>query len=145
LLIVAGIGGLTTVGLCLRKQARLGIALIPLLVALLLAIVNLEILPSADSRLSARAAAQDALRLNPSGRNILVFGLSRDWNYGMDYYFGYELPEWTSGATLPEWVVTTKGNAAIPERFANQFKVVSQVGEPFAVVIHVTPATGKLP
>ena len=145
LLIVAGIGGLTTVGLCLRKQARLGIALIPLLVALLLAIVNLEILPSADSRLSARAAAQDALRLNPSGRNIFVFGLSRDWNYGMDYYFGYELPEWTSGAPLPEWVVTTKGNAGIPERFANQFKVVSQVGEPFAVLIHLIPATGKLP
>ena len=35
----------------------------------------------------------------------------------MDYYFGRDLPEWTPGAPLPEWLLTTGGNAASFQRF----------------------------
>jgi hypothetical protein len=145
LLALTVVGGLIVVAFSLAKKPMSALAATALLIAGLLVLMNVEILPSADSRISARSAAQDALRLNPSRRNIMVFGLSRDWMYGMDYYFGRELPEWTPGTPLPEWVVTTSGNSAIFERLANQIQVVSRVGEPLAVLIHIPSPTEKLP
>jgi hypothetical protein len=105
--------------------------------------MNIGVLPAADSRISARMAARDALRLNPSARNIMVFGLTRDWNYGMDYYFARELPEWMPGTPLPEWLLTTAQQAAELARPGNQFQEVSRVGEPYAVLVHILPSSDQ--
>ena len=145
LLVVAGAGGLIAIVFTVLKKPIHAFVTVALLMAALLASMNVEILPFADSRISARKATRDTLRLNPSGRNIMVFGLSRDWNYGLDYYFGRELPEWTPGTPLPEWLFTKEGNAAEFERLGNQVREASRVGEPFAVLIHVPPTTGKMP
>jgi hypothetical protein len=107
--------------------------------ALLLAIMNIGILPSADSRISSRMAAREVLFLNPECRNMMVFGLTRDWNYGMDYYCGKELAEWTPGTPLPEWLLTSAKQATEIGRLGNQFQEVSRIGEPFAVFLHISP------
>ena len=145
LLVLLGIGGLVTVGFSLLKKPMHAFASLALVMAALLAFVNVGILPSADSRISARNVARDSLRLNPSGRNVMVFGLTRNWNYGMNYYFGRELPEWTPGTPLPEWLLTNGGNAAGLVRPGNQIQEVSRVAEPYAVLLHVSPPTDNLP
>ena len=145
LLIAAGIGGLATVGLCLLRKAMHGLALISLVVAVLLAIMNVAILPSADSFLSTRSASRECFQLNPSGQNVMVFSLPRDLNYGVDYYFGRELAEWSPSAPLPEWLFTNKEEAVLFERRGVQFQVENWVGEPRTLLIHVLPPLRKSP
>jgi hypothetical protein len=116
-----------------------------LLVASILLFLNFGVLPAADARISARAAALDALRLDPSGQNISFGGLKRDWHYGLNYYFGRELPEWTSGAPLPEWLFTPEKNAAELERMGNGVREASRVGAPFAVLLHISPGVQNAP
>jgi len=139
LLILAGVGGLIAVGLSLRKRPRAALTTVVLLVVALLVFLNTAVLPAADSRISARAAAQDALRLLPPARDIAVLKLKRDWNYGLDYYFDRDLPEWTPGQPLPEWLFTNQRNAIELEHSGNRFREVSRVGAPFAVLLHVSP------
>jgi 4-amino-4-deoxy-L-arabinose transferase-like glycosyltransferase len=137
LLAVGVAGGLITIRFGLTKKPMFAIAATALLIAVLLAFMNVEILPIADARISARNAARASLRLNPSGQNLMVFGLTRDWNYGMDNYFGRELPEWMPGMPMPEWLLTNAGDAAGFARLGIQFREVSRAGEPYAVLIHV--------
>jgi 4-amino-4-deoxy-L-arabinose transferase-like glycosyltransferase len=139
LLAIAGVGGLIAITVAMLRKTMHAFATVALVMATLLAFMNVKILPSADSRISPRNAARDSLRLNPSGRNVMVFGLTRDWNYGMDYYFGRELLEWTPGTPLPEWLLTTAGKAAGLETPGSQFHEVSQVGEPYAVLVQISP------
>ncbi len=136
LIVLAGIGGLVAIALALSRKYMHAFATLALCVAVILAFINFGMLPYADSRISVRSAAQDFLRQYPSGQDIAVFGLNRDWNYGLSYYFGRELPEWKPGPPLPEWLVTSPGNAAALARNGNQIQVVSRVGEPFTVLVH---------
>jgi 4-amino-4-deoxy-L-arabinose transferase-like glycosyltransferase len=143
--VLAGAGGLIVIVLSSLKKPMHAIVTMALLMAALLMFMNIKILPPADSRISARNAARDSFRLNPSGQNVMVFGLTRDLNYGMDYYFGRQLQEWTPGTPLPEWLLTNAGHAAGFASLGNQFQEVSRIGEPYAVLVHVTPPTDKLP
>jgi 4-amino-4-deoxy-L-arabinose transferase-like glycosyltransferase len=143
LLIIAGVGGLIAIGFSLANKPSCAIIAVAIVVSLLLAFMNIRILPAADSRISSRSIARDCFRIIPSGENVAVFGLTRDWQYGMNYYFGRELPEWKPGTPMPEWLLTTKGNADGFVRAGVQFQQVhqaSRAGEPFAVLLHVTPA-----
>jgi 4-amino-4-deoxy-L-arabinose transferase-like glycosyltransferase len=143
LLVLAGGGGLIAIGYSFAKRPMHAFITVALLMAVLLAFMNVEILPAADSRISTRAAASEVFRLDPSGENVAVYGLTRDWGYGMDYYFGRELPEWTPGTPLPEWVLTNEENAIALMHTGNHIYQVSNVGEPGAVLLHVTPAGEK--
>jgi 4-amino-4-deoxy-L-arabinose transferase-like glycosyltransferase len=139
LLVLAALGGLAVISFLISKQPRHAFVTVALVMALLLAIMNIGILPSADSRISSRMAAREVLFLNPECRNMMVFGLTRDWNYGMDYYCGKELAEWTPGTPLPEWLLTSAKQATEIGRLGNQFQEVSRIGEPFAVFLHISP------
>ena len=136
---------MATVGLCLLGKTLHGFALIPILVAVLLATMNFAILPSADSFLSTRSASRECFQLDPSGQNVMVFGLPRDLNYGVDYYFGRELAEWLPSAPLPEWLFTNKEEAVLFERRGGQFHVENWVGEPRILLVHVLPPLRKSP
>jgi len=145
LLALAAAGGLITVGLSIANKPMNAFAASALVMASLLTYMNVGILPKADSRISARNTARDSLRLNPSSQNVMVFGLTRDWMYGMEYYFGRELPEWAPGAPLPEWLLTNEGSAAEFERLGSQVHEASRVGEPLAVLLQTYSPTEKLP
>ena len=81
LLVLAGAGGVIVIVFSSLKKPMHAFVTMALLMAALLMFMNVEILPSADSRISARNAARDSIRLNPSGQNVMVFGLTRDLNY----------------------------------------------------------------
>ena len=143
LLIIAGVGGLIAIGCSLANKPSCAIIAVAILISMLLTFMNIRILPAADSRISPRNMARDCFRINPSGENVAVFGLTRDWQYGMNYYFGRELPEWKPGTPMPQWLLTNKGNADGFVRAGDQFQQIhqaSRAGEPFAVLLHVTPA-----
>ena len=145
LLVLIGVGGLIAAGLSVRKRPGAAFAMLALLVACILVFLNFGILPAADARISARAAALEALRLAPAGQNIAFSGLKRDWHYGLNYYFGRELPEWTPGAPLPEWLLISEKNVAELGRLGDRVREVSRAGAPSIVLLHVSPEGRSAP
>ena len=64
--------------------------------AILLLIANRMIMPGLDSFISARPAAAGLLEhYQAKPDEIAFYHLPRAYAYGLDYYFGRELPEWT--------------------------------------------------
>jgi 4-amino-4-deoxy-L-arabinose transferase-like glycosyltransferase len=143
LLVLTGLGGLAAIVFSVLRKSMHAFVTVTLLMSALLAFMNIGILPFADSRISARMAVRDLLKLNPSARSFMVFGLTRDWNYGLNYYFGQELPEWMPGTPLPEWLLTTAQHAAELARPGNQFQEVSRIAEPYAVLVHILPSSDQ--
>jgi 4-amino-4-deoxy-L-arabinose transferase-like glycosyltransferase len=139
LLVLAGIGGIIAMGYSLRRRPVAGLTTIVLLVVAILVFMNFGVLPFADSRISARAAALEGLQLIPPPQDVAVSELKRDWHYGLNYYFGRDLSEWTPGVPLPEWLFTNERNAIELRRFGDRIHEVSRVGAPFVVLIHVSP------
>jgi hypothetical protein len=135
--ILAGVGGLITIGFSWAKPPTRAITAAALLTAALLAFMNLKILPAVDRQISARTIARDCFRFNPSCKNVSFFGLSRESRYGLDYYFGRKVPEWTPGTPPPEWLLTTSGIAR--GLIGDRFNQVSSSGEPFVVLLKNTP------
>ena len=37
--------------------------------------------------------------------DISTYELSRNWKYGLNFYFNRELPEWAPGSDEPEWIL----------------------------------------
>jgi len=140
LLALAAAGGLIAMGFSVAKKPTHAVVTAALLIAALLTFMNVAILPFADAGISARKAASDGLRLNPSGDHVAVFELNRDWHYELNYYFRRDLPEWMSGTPLPEWLFTTERDAAKFQAFGNRIHQVSTVGAPHAILLHVTAA-----
>ena len=138
-LVLMGMGGLIAASFSLRKRPAAGLTTLVLLIVAILMFMNIEILPFADSRISARVAARESLRLIPPPRDLAVSELKRDWQYGLNYYFGRDLPEWTPGEPLPEWLFTNEKNAIALRRFGDRIHEVSRVGAPSVVLIHVSP------
>lgn len=145
LLIIIGVGGLIAVGFSVRNRPSASFTTLVLLVAAILVFLNFGLLPAADARISARRAALDALRQDPAGQNIAFSDLKRDWHYGVNYYFDRELPEWTPGASLPEWLFTSERNAIELERQRDGIHEVSRVAAPFVVLLHVSPEIRNVP
>ncbi len=139
LLLIAIIGGVIVAVMGFWKRPAAALTTAALLVVLILSYLNVSVLPAADSCISARATAHDAFRLIPSAPDIAVSELKRDWNYGLNYYFGRELPEWTPGRPLPEWLFTSEPNAIALRRLGDRIHEVSRVGAPFVVLLHISP------
>jgi 4-amino-4-deoxy-L-arabinose transferase-like glycosyltransferase len=80
--------------------------------ALLVAPIVIIALPRLDAQISPRAAARASLEHTPAGKNLQLYRLPRAWAYGMNYYLGRELPEWSphaeGAAPAPQdlWIVT---------------------------------------
>ena len=111
LMFLAIVGGLIVTVLSTSRKPVHAFVVVIALVVLLVAFTNIEVLPPADSHLSARAAARYSLQFVPSNARVEVYGLSWDWKYGLSYYFGRELPERMPGASLPDWLFTSERQA----------------------------------
>jgi hypothetical protein len=132
-------GGITAILVSLSNHPLRALITEVLLVAALVLFMNLEILPSVDSRISARGVARDARLLIPPTGNVAAHGLNRNWNYGLNYYFNRELPEWGLDAPQPEWLFTSGDNAIKFLRPQDQvFKMNSMAG-PEVVLLHRPP------
>ena len=76
------------------------------LTTLLVLIAGLAILPRLDPFVSARWHAQ-FLRNDRHPDRIFVYHLPRAWDYGLAFYLGRELPEWSAADPNPALVLTT--------------------------------------
>jgi 4-amino-4-deoxy-L-arabinose transferase-like glycosyltransferase len=62
-------------------------------VAIAVEIAGLSVLPNLDSVISARELARSIAA--SSQTNLYTYGLQRSWNYGLAFYAGYEIKEWS--------------------------------------------------
>ncbi|HWG57880.1 MAG TPA: phospholipid carrier-dependent glycosyltransferase [Candidatus Acidoferrales bacterium] len=76
------------------------------IVVLFVEMAGAGILPPLDPYVSARWHA-NLMRNDLHPNRIFTFGLQRSWNYGLAFYFGRELPEWSASDPAPALVLTT--------------------------------------
>ena len=143
LLILSGAGGLLTIMFGISKKPVPALITLPMFMATLVAVVVVGILPPADAGISARNLARESFLLNPSGDNVGVFGLTRDWNYGLNYYYGRELPEWTIGTPLPEWLFTSQIEANKLLQPGDLIRGISNTDSHRVVLLHVSASGVK--
>lgn len=87
-----------------RKEGFVTLSL--LLVTLLVEATSLAILPRLDPFVSARSHAQ-LLHNDRHPDRIFTYELPRSWSYGLAFYLGRELPEWSANDANPALVLTT--------------------------------------
>ncbi len=103
------------------------------LIVLLLEVANLGILPTLDPYISARWHAQLMSNdLHPD--RIFTYRLERSWNYGLNFYFARELPEWSPADPAPALVLTTPGGL---ESIRQLHRLSSTLDEPYKGILYV--------
>jgi 4-amino-4-deoxy-L-arabinose transferase-like glycosyltransferase len=138
LLVLLGTGGAIVAGFGFGKRPRIALTALMLIELVLLAFINTAILPRADARISARAAAVEAQHLAPAAQNLAAEGLNRNWQYGLNYYFAREIPQWTPGNSLPEWLFVPEKEALELARLNFRAQIAGRAGAPFAVLVHIS-------
>jgi len=81
------------------------------LVTLLVIVAGFGVLPHLDPFISGRWHAQ-LLRNDRHPERIFTYHLPRAWDYGLAFYFGRELPEWSPDDPNPALVLTTPRSMA---------------------------------
>jgi 4-amino-4-deoxy-L-arabinose transferase-like glycosyltransferase len=69
-------------------------------------LLNIVVLPALDPVYSARPYAE-LLRRDLRPERIFTYDLPRSWTYGLAFYFGRELPEWSPADPEPALTLTT--------------------------------------
>lgn len=103
ILAITGGIGVATVAL-LRKRAFVALALA--LTVLCVAAAGLRILPALDASFSARWHGQ-LMRNDAHPDRIFTYHLQRSWSYGIEFYLGRELSEWSPDDRESALVLTT--------------------------------------
>lgn len=110
-LLLAAAAAMAILGL--RRNARWVIGLCALCLVGSVEAANIAVLPLIEGRYSARPYAE-FLKNDPYPDRIFTYQLPRAWNYGLAFYFGRELPEWSPNDPNPAFVLATqKGLAEI--------------------------------
>ena len=98
--------GASAIALFARVGGRWAMVAPLAVVTVLVAVANLTILPRLDPFISARWHAQ-FLQNDRHPDRIFTYHLQRSWSYGLAFYLGRELPEWSAGDPTPALVLTT--------------------------------------
>ncbi len=87
-------------------------------VVILLLIANRMLMPGLDRIISARPAAIGLITaFNAMPGDIAVYHLPRAYQYGLDYYFERDLPEWTPENTRSNYIFFSKGSLSQLNQF----------------------------
>ena len=111
LVVAATLGSLVCIAAAVSRRLRLAVAMEAALATALLAATNLAIIPRLDPFLSARSAALSTPHEALDAGNLATLGLSRSWQYGLNFYLDRELPEWNPSMGTQGWVWTTQQGA----------------------------------
>jgi 4-amino-4-deoxy-L-arabinose transferase-like glycosyltransferase len=104
--IIAVAGGTSVVVLAFFRP-RVALFLSFSVAVALVEFAGLRVLPAFDPYLSARAH-EAFLRRDLRPDRLFTFHLQRSWNYGLAFYFGREIPEWSPSDPDPALVLTTR-------------------------------------
>jgi 4-amino-4-deoxy-L-arabinose transferase-like glycosyltransferase len=92
----AVVGGALIAAFTLRRKWNGAVCIAACTTVILLLIANRMIVPGIDAFISARPTATGLIKLYaPKPDEVAVFHLPRAYGYGLNYYFGMDLPEWT--------------------------------------------------
>ena len=90
------IGGGLVVGFALYRKWNCLIWAVACTTVILLFVANRKVMPGVDALISVRPAAASLMRVvKVQPDEIAVYRLPRAYGYGLNYYFGRNLPEWT--------------------------------------------------
>ena len=130
-------GGLCVLTLSLLKRAKAALIGVVLLVTALVGVLNVGILPRVDHLFSPRELAELVMLKDSAASDVAEYKLPRSWKYGLNYYFGRELREWTPGSPQPDWIVTTPRAAFEIQDDGIQVKEVNPISAPTIMLLHV--------
>jgi 4-amino-4-deoxy-L-arabinose transferase-like glycosyltransferase len=134
---IAIIGGIAVAVLGLLR--RRSFLLLSLLLAILsLETANLRVLPSLDPYVSARSHAQ-FMRNDRHPDRILTYHLQRSWSYGLAFYMGREVSEWSPADPEPALVLTTPSGLRDMTRLG-RFR--GSLDEPYKGILYVPAFPG---
>ena len=101
-----------------------------------MAAAGLRILPELDASLSARWHAE-LLHNDAHPERIFTYHLQRSWMYGIEFYLGRELPEWTPSDPEPALVLTTPDGLRDMRRLG---RVLGDLDQPYTGMMYVPVA-----
>ena len=139
-LAVAAAGGVLVAALALARRPWAGLVVSCLLFAGLAEIGSLRFLPQLDPALSARTAAEAMASSAEVREALLAYEIPRDWRYGLAFYLGREIQEWTPQVTGPAWVCTTPAGANELVRFGETIRFLEEVSPEILLVRVERPA-----
>lgn len=102
-------------------------------VALTVEFASLRILPILDRHYSARSYAE-SVRHDRRPDRIFAWNLKRNWDYGLAFYFGRELRQWSPADNEPALVLTTPEGLREMEKFG---RFDGSLDEPWREVLFV--------
>ena len=112
--------GVLTVILALAKRSRAAFLVVVVLITSVVEIVNIRIMTRMDSQISSRALARELLQASPSGDDVGVYDIPREWHYGLNFYLNRDLPEWTPDSKDTKWVA---GSVATDPQFQVRYQI----------------------
>jgi len=102
-------------------------------------------LPQTDRLFSPRELAQFVISKDSTSADIVGYKIPRTWKYGLNYYFGRELSEWTPGSPQPDWIVTTPKSALEIQEGGIQVQEINPISAPTIMLLHVQRPEEKQP
>lgn len=137
---VVGLVSLAVAGLAHWRKARAAVAAVALGFAMVVAYLNVSMLPKLDPLISPRTIAQRLQEMGDADR-VAVYRLHRGWHYGLNYYLDRQLQEWVPGPS--SLVVTTADGVQELRALALSVRVLDRVSTE-AVLVTVAPTPKRL-
>jgi 4-amino-4-deoxy-L-arabinose transferase-like glycosyltransferase len=131
------VGGLRILALSLLKRPKAALIGVVLVVTALVEVSNVWILPQTDHLFSPRELAQFVISKDSAASDVVGYKLPRTWKFGLDYYFGRELREWTPGSPQPDWIVTTPRAALEIQDGGIHVQEINPISAPTIMLLHV--------
>lgn len=140
LAVLVGLVGLAVAGLTYWRREHAAVAAVALGFAMIVAYLNVSMLPRLDQFISPRTIAQRLQEMGDADR-VSVYRLQRGWHYGLNYYLDRELHEWVPGPL--SLVVTTADGVQELRAQALPVRVLDRVSAE-AVLVTVAPTPKRL-
>ena len=142
LAVVLGIAAVVAGFVGNRGQLQTTVAVSALGVALTLWQLNASLLPRLDPLISTRTVAHDAREL-AGGGPVHAYGLHRAWRYGLEYYLGQQVPEWSGQAPGGSTVITNDRGMRAMQLNGASLHVIRRVSDD-AVLVQTNRAGDRL-
>ena len=121
-----------------RQKLGAVIAICALTTVAAVIFTNVRVLPALDPFFSARWH-RSFLAQDEHPERIFTYRLKRSWNYGLAFYFGRELPEWSPGDPDPALVLTSRDGLHEMEQHG-RFHGTLDESSPGIIYVPVFPA-----
>ena len=122
----------------MRQNFAATIAFCAFLIAATVEFANLAVLPAAESAISARAQVQFFRNAQHPDR-VFAYKLARSWEYGLTFYVGHPLAEWTPDDPGPALVLTNPKGFEEIKKFGRIRGTLDQPAEEAGIGIFYVP------